>query len=149
MSPSKKDKIAYVTALAEAKNNQNIARALEIYHENIEMIAPAFSAHARGRQQTGQQLEYFFRLFPDYSVRVSRYEEDGDVLMAFGFVSVTPHTVKGAAQLVEVPASMAFDFKDKAISREVFNIDLALVAERAGITLDDLLGAKEPPSQPS
>lgn len=141
MPMNKKDMIALVTALAHAKSQQNITEALEIYHPDVEMITPAFSAHARGREEVGRQLGYFFRLFPDYAVAISSYTKADDTLLADGIVTVTPNTASGTAQTAEVPVSMIFEFKDHTISKETFNIDLLLVAEKAGIPLNELLGS--------
>jgi len=137
---NKHEMIACVTALADAKNCQNIPRILEIYHPAVEMITPAFASHAYGRAETSRQLGYFFRLFPDYTVSVSDYTQKADVLLANGIVTMTPNTTNGTARNAKVRVTMAFEFKDNAISKEIFNIDLAEVAAQAGILLDDLLG---------
>lgn len=138
---SKQRMIDYVTALARAKSNQDIAGALIIYHPEIELITPAFSSHGCGRSEVRRQLRYFFRLFPDYDVHVTNFAKDGNVLFAEGVVKVTPDTANGTAQTASVPVSMKFEFADGAIRKEVFNIDLALLAQRAGISLNDLLSS--------
>lgn len=141
MTMNKKDMIACVTALAQAKSKQNIAAALEVYHRDVEMITPAFKAHARGREETGRQLRYFFHLFPDYAVTVTSYTKAADTLLAHGIVKVTPNTASGTALTAEVSVAMAFEFRDDTISKETFNIDLQLVAVMAGIPPDELLGS--------
>ncbi|MBL4790985.1 MAG: nuclear transport factor 2 family protein [Kordiimonadaceae bacterium] len=141
MPMNKKEMIACVTALAQAKSRQNIAEALEVYHPDVEMITPAFAAHARGREETGRQLGSFFKLFPDYAVAISSYTKAEDILLADGIVTVTPNTKSGTAKTAKVPVTMVFEFKDNTISKETFNIDLELVSEAAGIPLSELLGS--------
>ena len=140
MPMSKQEMIDCVAALAHAKSRQDIPTALEIYHPEIEMISPAFAAHACGRDETGRQLGYFFQLFPDYAVRISDYTQEADSLLAAGFVTVTPNTASGTGHRAAVHATMSFEFKDNAISKEIFNIDLAEVAAQARIPLAELLG---------
>ncbi|MBL4791050.1 MAG: nuclear transport factor 2 family protein [Kordiimonadaceae bacterium] len=98
MPMNKKEMIACVTALAQAKSRQNIAEALEVYHPDVEMITPAFAAHARGREETGRQLGSFFKLFPDYAVAISSYTKAEDILLADGIVTVTPNTKSGTGR---------------------------------------------------
>ena len=141
MTMSEQEMIDCATALAHAKNNQDTAKALSIYHPDIELITPAFSAHGRGRDEVRRQLRYFFRLFPDYDVQISNFTRNGDALLADGLVKVTPNTASGAAQTAIVPASMTFEFADGAIRKEVFDIDLALLAHRAEVSFDELLSS--------
>lgn len=141
MTISEQEMIQYVTALARAKSNQDIAGALSIYHPEVELITPAFSAHGRGRDEVDRQLRYFFRLFPDYEIEVTHFVKRDNALRVDGVVKVTPDTANGTAQTATVPVSMKFEFADDAIRKEVFNINLALLVQRAGISLNDLLSS--------
>jgi len=143
MLMKKQDMINCVTALAKAKNEQDVAGALKIYHFDAELVAPTFSAHARGRNELERSLQYFFHLFPDYHVAVSDYVETDTGLHAQGFIKVTPNTVKGKAKTATIPASMAFEFADNAIIKETFNIDLSLLAKKTGLDIEDLSPAKK------
>lgn len=142
MIMEKQDMINCVTALAKAKNEQNVVGSLKIYHCDAELIAPSFSAHARGRNELERSLQYFFYLFPDYHVAVSNYVETDTGLRAQGSIKVTPNTVKGKAKTVTIPASMAFEFADNAIIKETFNIDLLLLTKKADINIADLVPPK-------
>jgi len=141
MIKGKQDMIDCVTALAHAKNKQDITKSLEIYHDDVELITPAFSANAYGRKQVERQLQYFFRLFPDYHITVSEFSKQGKALHALGLVKLTPNTITGMARSVTIPASMTFEFSGRSIIKEIFNIDLHLLAEKAGIPLDELISS--------
>ncbi len=127
-----------VVELTRVKGQQDTAAALDIYHPDIELIAPGSASYGKGRVEVGQQLDLFFKIFPDYSASINQYAFNDTVMLATGVVSLTPNMPGGNCSRIELPAFFEFEFRDNKISKEVFALDIGMVCMKAGITPAEL-----------
>ena len=131
-----------VTALAQAKNQQDIESSLGIYHQDAELITPSLNAHGIGAAQVRQQLELFFNVFPDYKVTLEQHAFNGNLLLATGQVTVTPTLSPAISNkplpTVTVPVFIEFHFKDGKITKEVFHLDIEHIYKKSGLTKQSL-----------
>ncbi len=144
---SQKQMFALVTQLAQAKNQQDIETSLKIYHPQVELITPSLNAKGVGCEKARQQLELFFNVFPDYTVRLDQHAFNDNLMLAFGSVSLTPTIAPPITQKqfekVTVPVFIEFHFKDGKISKEVFNLDYGHIFKKSGLTKQELYMANQ------
>ena len=136
------DMQALVAKLAQAKNQQNITAALEIYHPQIELITPSLNVQGVGQYQARQQLEVFFNVFPDYAVTLEQHAFNENLMLATGQVTLTPTLSRLFSEktfpTVTVPVFIEFYFKDEKIIKEVFHLDIEHIFKKSGLTKQDL-----------
>ncbi len=128
-----------VAELARVKGRQDTLAALDIYHPDIELIAPGSDSQAKGRIEVGQQLELFFKIFPDYTASLNQYAFNETVMLSTGQVSLTPNMPGKNCPRIQLPVFFEFEFRDNKISKEVFNLDIGMVCKRAGIMPTELI----------
>ena len=129
---------ALVAHLAQVKSEQNIPAALNIYHKNVEIVSPSFQSTAKGSKQVQQQLEVFFRLFPDYEVSIDQQAINGHVMLASGQVRLTPKIPDKVCRQIQLGVFIEFHFHQERISREVFHLDAGLICKKSAITIEEL-----------
>jgi len=133
--------LSLVSELAKAKSEQNILAALAIYHPEIEIVSPSFSAVAKGREAVAQQLNVFFSLFPDYEVSLEQHAVNENVMLATGQVAVTANIPGRECPRIRLPVFIEFHFRENRISKEVFYLDAGMVCKKSGIAPDHLAEA--------
>jgi len=129
---------AIVARLAQVKSEQNIPAALDIYHPNAELISPSFQSTAEGSKQIQQQLEIFFRLFPDYEVSLDQQAINGHVMLASGQVRLTPQIPDKVCPQIQLGVFIEFHFHQERISREIFHLDAGLICKKSAISIEEL-----------
>jgi len=129
-----------VSELARVKSRQDTLAALDIYHPDIELIAPGSDSQARGRIEVGRQLELFFKIFPDYRACLKQYAFNETVMLSSAQVSLTPNMPGKRCPRIELPVFFEFEFRDNKISKEVFNLDIGMLCRKAGILPAEFVG---------
>lgn len=127
-----------VNQLAQAKSEQNIEAALRPYHQHIEIVAPSLDSVSNGKQAVRKGLIGFFKLLPDYQVKLSQFAYNHGVMLSSGTVTATPNTNNPAVKTATIPVCIEFHFKDDAISKEIFHLDMGLLCRKANISPSDL-----------
>ena len=130
-----------VDTLAKVKSKQDIQAALEVYHPQAKLITVGLNAEAQGRLEIEQQLNVFYKLFPDYHVELSQVACNTQVLLATGNIYVTPTLPNQQCKAVKQQASFSFEFKDNKIVKEVFYLDFSQLCNKAGISQKQLSNA--------
>lgn len=130
ISPARMQELAH--GLAEAKSRQHAEEALAFYHEQIELIAPSVGAHTVGKDRVRAGLNHFFKLLPDYEVRLEQFAFGDALMMVSGVVSATPNVGEGASR-ASVPVFIEFHYRDDLIAKEIFHLDMGLLCRKAGV----------------
>ncbi|WP_206302009.1 ester cyclase [Streptomyces sp. AcE210] len=136
-------------ALATAKSRQDVPAAVELFHRDMVLEAPAFGTRAQGRAANERALTGFFASFPDYQVALEGHAADGDALVCWGTVKMTMtgdrFGVHPNGRRAELPVFIQFAFKDGLIAGERFFFDLSELCAQSGVSTDavrrKLLGA--------
>ncbi len=99
-------KAATVNAFIAAINRRDVTRMAELMTEDHTFVDSGGTVES-GRENTIKGWEGYFRMFPDYSVRVDCLLEDGAFVAAFGSASGTFNGKRGMvpANRVEMPAA--------------------------------------------
>lgn len=128
--------------LADAKSQQDVPSAMNVLHHDMVLEAPAFGTVARGTDENKVALTRFFRLFPDYDVRLDGHASDGKVLICWGKVRMTLTGkrlgVVPNGKRAELPVFILFSFQDDLIASERFFFDLAELCAQSGVSTDAL-----------
>jgi len=125
--------------LARVKSKQDIQGALEIYHPQAELVTVGLNAQAHGLLEIEQQLNIFFKIFPDYQVNITQIACNEQALLATGNVYFTPSLLDQPGKAVEQTTAFSFEFKENRISKEVFFLDFGQLCKKNNITLSQLL----------
>jgi predicted ester cyclase len=127
-------------ALAIAKSRRDIPAALKLLHPDMLLENPAFGTAARGLAENEKALTRFFASFPDYSVSLQGHASDGEALVCWGIVRMTPTGDRfGAApngRRIELPVFIRFGFRDGLIAHEYFFFDLSALCAQSGLSTD-------------
>ncbi len=130
-----------VDTLASVKSQQDIQGALNIYHPLAKLVTVGLNAEAKGTLEIEQQLNVFYKLFPDYHVEFTHIACNEKVLLATGNIYATPTLPNQQCIAVKQPACFSFEFKDNKIYREVFYFDFSQLCNKAGISQQQLSNA--------
>lgn len=128
-----------VKKLADAKSDQNIDEALNIYHPECALVTPPFNSVTKGRD-IRTALENFFISFPDYSVQINQEAVSGKTMIAWGEINLTlsiernGHSPNGKRAVL--PVFILFEFKDDRVIWESFNFDLGALCQQSGVPLE-------------
>ncbi|MEV0375895.1 ester cyclase [Streptomyces sp. NPDC050636] len=127
-------------ALATAKSGQDVPAAVELFHRDMVLEAPAFGTRAQGRAANEKALAGFFASFPDYQVALEGHSADGDALVCWGTVKMTMtgdrFGVHPNGRRAELPVFIQFAFKDGLIAGERFFFDLSELCAQSGVSTD-------------
>ncbi|MEM6583548.1 MAG: nuclear transport factor 2 family protein [Pseudomonadota bacterium] len=131
--------------LGEAKNRQNVEKALKFLHPEMVLYSPAWGAIARGLDENRQLLTHLFTSYPDYCVSLDGYVADAETFFSWGNVRMTmaSHASDAAGmrpngQRITLPVTIRMRFKEGLIAMEYFSCDLAQVAAQSGISIDGM-----------
>lgn len=127
-------------ALATAKNRRDVPAAMELFHPDMVLEAPAFGTRAQGRAANERALTGFFASFPDYRVTLEGHAAEGGSLVCWGVVTMTMtgdrFGVRPNGRRAELPVFLQFAFKDGLIARERFFFDLSELCAQSGVSTD-------------
>ncbi|MFE2587140.1 ester cyclase [Streptomyces sp. NPDC059378] len=127
-------------ALATAKSQQDVPAAMELFHRDMVLEAPAFGTRACGWAANERALTGFFASFPDYEVGLEGRAADGDALVCWGTVRMTMtgdrFGVTPNGRRAELPVFIQFAFKDGLIGCERFFFDLSELCAQSGVSTD-------------
>lgn len=127
-------------ALATAKSRQDVPAAIELFHPDMVLEAPAFGTQARGLAENEKALKRFFESFPDYDVTLDGHATDGEMLVCWGTVRMTMSGdrfgVVPNGQRATLPVLIQFTFADDRIASERFFFDLSALCARSGVSTD-------------
>ncbi|WP_189882946.1 ester cyclase [Streptomyces xantholiticus] len=127
-------------ALATAKSRQDMPAAMELFHRDMVLDAPAFGTKAQGRAANERALTGFFASFPDYRVALEGHAADGEVLVCWGTAKMTMtggrFGVHPNGRRAELPVFIQFAFKDGLIAGERFFFDLSELCAQSGVSTD-------------
>jgi hypothetical protein len=131
-----------VRAYACAKSAQDVAAALAVCHEGFCLESVGFGLASRDRKQAEQQLELFFRVFPDYAVTLEGMAEGDDHVATWGRARMTfAGELFGRApthRTADLPVACVFGFRDGLLAGERFFFDLAGLCEGIGVPVEEL-----------
>jgi predicted ester cyclase len=127
-------------ALADAKSKQDVPAAMELFHPDMVLEAPAFGTRARGLPENEKALKGFFHSFPDYDVTLDGHAADGEVLVCWGTVRMTMSGdrfgVVPNGHRATLPVFIQFTFADDRIASERFFFDLSALCVQSGVSTD-------------
>jgi steroid delta-isomerase-like uncharacterized protein len=131
-----------VETYARAKSRADAAGALAVCHDDFELETLAFGLTSRGKAETAQQLEAFFRVFPDYGVTLEGLTSGEAGVGCWGTVRMTMQGdlpgIAATGKRAELPFFCVFTFRDGLLAKERFFFDLAAFCEGIGVRLDEL-----------
>lgn len=143
-------------SLAVAKSRQDLAAAMELFHEEMVLEAPAFGSIARGLPENEQALRGFFASFPDYHVDLEGHANTDETLICWGTVQMTMtgdrFGVIPNGRRAELPVFIQFTFKDDLIAGERFWFDLSALCSQSGVSTDEVrhrLFGEDPGCEPA
>ncbi|MEU1041493.1 ester cyclase [Streptomyces sp. NPDC005551] len=126
--------------LAAAKNDQDVPAALELFHSDMTLWAPALGTKACGRTANEEALLRFFATFPDYAVSLDGHAADHETLTCWGTAGMTMtgdrFGVIPTGRRAELPVFIQFTFKDDLIASERFFFDLCELCAQSGVSAD-------------
>ncbi|OQR61683.1 hypothetical protein B6E66_23245 [Streptomyces maremycinicus] len=127
-------------ALAVAKSRQDVPAAMELFHRDMVLEAPALATEARGPAENEKALLRFFASFPDYAVSLEGHAANRDTLVCWGTARMTltgeRFGVIPNGRRAALPVYIRFAFRDDLIAGERFSFDLSELCAQSGVSTD-------------
>lgn len=127
-------------ALAVAKSRQDVPAAMELFHRDMVLEAPALATTARGAAENEKALLRFFASFPDYAVSLEGHAANRDTLVCWGTARMTltgeRFGVTANGRRAALPVDIRFTFRDDLIAGERFSFDLSELCSQSGVSTD-------------
>ena len=128
---------ALVTRYAAAKSRQDVDAALDCCTQDMLLYTEGFHVTARGAANVRRQLDYFFKVFPDYGVVL-----DGSAINDYGLVcwGAVRMTMKGrigfwapTGRTMALPFFCLFTFDGGKLASEKFFFSQEQMCRQLGL----------------
>ncbi len=137
-----------VRCYGAAKSRQDVAAALALCSEDFSIDSVAFGIASKDRKQTEQQLELFFRTFPDYAVTLEGFATGPGSVACWGRARMTFAGdflgQRATGKSADLPVFCVFACDGGVLRSERFFFDLASLCEQIGVPVAGLCAALRP-----
>jgi len=128
-----------------AKSEQDVGAALALTTEDFVLETVPFGIASRDRKEAEQQLDLFFRAFPDYGVTLEGFATAAGVATCWGRARMTfAGPLLGFAptgRSADLPIFCVFEFANGSLRKERFFFDTATLCEQIGLPVAGLTDA--------
>lgn len=131
-----------VETYARAKSRTDIPGAMAVCAESFVLDTPSFGIASRNRDETIGHLGGFFHAFPDYGATLDTLTFAPGAVGCWGTVRMTLRgaflNLAATHRTAAIPFFSAFDCDGDRLTREIFFVDLAMLCDGIGVSIDDM-----------